>query len=258
MDTTTQYEGFRPIAERAAARGQRPLPIIVGAKAPATKWKGSVIDTDSTEQWAAHVEEWISECSTKFANAAVCVIAKPLEFCFLDEDESDQFRSGYEAFTGKPFPRTFSTESQPNHRQSHWLQTDATRKLGNVPQGGLVIASFRQNNLYVLSEGSPHPEGGTYRIVDNTPAIPMPDDLVEFLLDLRRKTCEAKAAAKEKDKSPETETVTQTASATDYVPAEFPKLNDGVIYGKGDRNNRLSQYLYHRWVLQCCSSSLER
>lgn len=213
--TSAVYEGFRAVAERAASRGQRPLPIIVGEKKPATKWKGSVIDTDTTEQWKSHSQEWIEECAAKFPQAAACVIAKPDEFCFIDEDESEQFRKGYEAFAGESFPRTFTSESRPNHRQSHWLQTDATRRLGNVPQSNLVIVSFRQNNLYVLSEGSPHPSGTFYRIVDDSPVVPMPAKLVAFIESLR---------AKNKDKAEPAKTA---VAADDAYKASIDITPDG-------------------------------
>ena len=185
---TTQYEGFLTVALRAHARGQRVLPIKVGAKKPLTEWLGSLIDTDTTAQWAEHSVQWVHEFAVKFPDAAACVVAKPFEFAFIDEDSSAEFRKGYEDSTGEPFPRTFTTESRPNHRQSHWRQTDATRALSNVSQvkqGDRDLFSFRQHNLYVLSEGSPHPSGTFYRIVDSTPAAPMPDKLVAYMRHLK-------------------------------------------------------------------------
>lgn len=232
------YEGFKAVAVRAHARGQRVLPIKVGAKAPSMKWKGSAIDTDDTAQWAEHSRQWIEECAAKFSDEAVAVLAKPNEFCFIDEDKSEEFRKGYEAFAGEPFPNTFTTLSQPNHCQSHWLQTDATRALGNIPQANEIILSFRQNNLYVLSEGSPHPKGGFYEVVDSTPAIPMPDKLVVYMRSLR-------------DQVPASASTGRKVAASEF--SERPRLYDGVVYGPGERNNRLSQYLYHRWVLERCS-----
>ena len=195
-------EGFRALAERAAARGQRPLPIVVGAKKPCIAWLGTVIDTASKAEWPGLAQEWIDACDKQFPTAACCVVAKPDEFLFIDEDESERFRKGYEEYSGEPFPRTFTTESRPDHRQSHWLQSDMTRnKIGNVSQASLGFLSIRQNNLYVLSEGSPHPEGGAYRIVDNTPAIPMPDKLVEHILNLKSLRADEKAGKKKQTDS---------------------------------------------------------
>lgn len=241
------YEGFLAVAIRAHGRKQRVLPIEVGAKNPTMKWKNTAIDTDSTEQWAMHSEQWIQECAAKFADAAVCVLAKPYEFCFIDEDASDDFRKGYEGFAGEPFPNTFTTQSRPNHRQSHWLQTDETRKLGNIPQVDELVFSFRQNNLYVLSEGSPHPKGGFYDVVDSTPAVPMPYKLVEYMRLLKNQTQASKS--EQKMQTP------RTPQANDFIGSERPRLHDGVVYSTGGRNNRLSQYLYHRWVLECCTEA---
>lgn len=182
-----KYEGFLAVAMRAHARGERVLPIAVGAKNPTTKWKGSVIDTDNSEEWARHSEQWINECNAQFPNANACVLAKLYEECFVDEDASEEFRKGYQHFAGEPFPRTFTTQSRPGHRQSHWLQTDATRRLGNVAQVERdgVSFSFRQHNLYVLSEGSQHPSGAFYDVFDASPIVTMPDKLVEYMRRLR-------------------------------------------------------------------------
>lgn len=182
-----KYEGFLAVAMRAHARRQRVLPIRVGAKSPSMAWKGSAIDTDSSQQWRDHSEQWIRECAEKFPNDSACVVAKPDEHCFIDEDSSDEFRQGYEEYAGEPFPKTFTTQSRPNHRQSHWLQTDATRRLGNVAQVERegVSFSFRQHNLYVLSEGSQHPSGAFYDVFDASPIVPMPDKLVEYMRRLR-------------------------------------------------------------------------
>jgi AAA domain/Bifunctional DNA primase/polymerase, N-terminal len=238
--STRVFEGFLPVALRAHARGQRVLPIMPGAKNPAMAWKGSFIDTDNTEQWAEHSEQWIQECAAKFPNAGVCVIAKPFEYAFIDEDQSDEFRRGYEAFAGEPYPRTFTTQSRPDHRQSHWLQTDGTRALGNIPQGNGLSFSFRQNNLYVLSEGSPHPSGSFYDVFDSEAAVPMPDKLVAYMRSLRDHAAKPTA------------TVSDLPNGHESSEPR-PRLDDGVVYGTGERNNQLSRYLYHRWVLECCS-----
>jgi hypothetical protein len=126
------YEGFYSIALRCIGRGQRPLPITVGAKIPAIKWKGTAIDTASTEEWAKLAWLWVDGHAASFSHAAVCVIAKPDEFLFIDEDDSEKFRAGYQEWSGQKYPSTYTTESRPNHRQSHWLQTDKTRSMGNI------------------------------------------------------------------------------------------------------------------------------
>ena len=237
------YEGFLSIALRCIARGQRPLPIIVGAKNPAIKWKDTVIDTASTEAWGKLARPWVDEYAANFPDAAVCVIAKPNEFLFIDEDESESFRSGYEAWSGEKYPSTFTTESRPDHRLSHWLQTDKTRAMGNISQRLLGVLSVRQNNLYVLAEGSPHPTGGFYRTIDSTPAIPMPDKLVEYILSL-------KAQYKpKKETAPETSVEITSSNPTDIIdPA--PRLDDGIKIEWGGQNDAVSRFAYREWVLR--------
>ncbi len=176
------------MAMRAIERGQRPLPIRAGAKSPLIKWKGSSIDTASKKDWLVIAKEWVELQAQRYPDASVCVIAKPDEELFLDEDESERFRKGYESFSGLPFPRTFTTESRLDHKQSHWLQTDATRSMGsNIGQEKLGLMSVRQSNLYVLSEGSRTKDGkgtGFYRVIDDSPVVPMPDSMVEYILEV--------------------------------------------------------------------------
>jgi hypothetical protein len=228
------YEGFMAVAMRAHARGQRVLPIRVGAKSPSMSWKGSVIDTDNRVQWKDHSLQWIQECVAKFPDDAVCVIAKPEEFCFIDEDSSDEFRQSYEKFAGEPFPRTFTTESRPNHRQSHWLQTDATRELGNVPQVNGLAFSFRQNNQYVLSEGSPHPKGTFYDVFDGSPIAPMPDKLVEYM---RRLEQQAQAQAQQQVKTP----TEHMSSANSSVSADIDTTPNGPNIPHGSHDVTLTK-----------------
>ena len=182
-------EGFREIALRSAARGEgRVLPIQVGGKNPLIKWADTPIDTATTEEWAGLSQAWIEEHAAKFPNVNAAIIAKPTEHLFIDEDESDRFRKDYEQFSGEPFPKTYTTSARADHRQSHWKQTDRTRKMGNVMQGSTVdgILSVRQNNLYVLAEGSQHKNGvDIYRVFDDSPIVPMPDKLVDYIESIR-------------------------------------------------------------------------
>lgn len=120
-------------------------------------------------------------------------VARSDEYCFLDEDDSDRIRALYEKTFEEAFPRTWTTESQPGHRQSAWKQTDATRKLGNRVQQHFKdgIASFRQNGEYVLAAMShlnPDAEKGTghrdYMVVDDSPIVAMPENLIDLIYSL--------------------------------------------------------------------------
>jgi Bifunctional DNA primase/polymerase, N-terminal/Primase C terminal 1 (PriCT-1) len=144
----------------------------------------------------------------------ICV-ARPNEYCFLDEDDSARIRTEYERVYGEPFPKTWTTESQAGHRQSIWKQTDATRKLGNKTQGSFrdAIMSFRQDGQYVLAAMShlnPDTKKGTghrdYVVVDESPIIEMPDSVVEliysFLIPLKDKVTAKSLATNPEQKIP--------------------------------------------------------
>jgi len=181
---------FRAIAERSITRGEnRILPIAVGGKNPAIKWKDSAVDTASTEEWAALVPGWIDELSQKFPELNGCVIAKPDEHLFIDCDTTAEFIAGYEQFSGEKFPETYTTSARANRTQMHFKQTDRTRPMGNVHQFQVdgIDFSVRQHNLYVLAEGSRHPSGSIYKIVTDAPIVPMPDKMVEYIQHLKQK-----------------------------------------------------------------------
>jgi Protein of unknown function (DUF3987)/Bifunctional DNA primase/polymerase, N-terminal len=180
-------EDFKTIALRSVARGEaRVLPIAVGGKNPLMKWKGTPIDTASTTEWESLAPQWVDTVAAQFPDANGCVIAKPDEMLFIDEDQMREFRAGYEAFAGEAFPHTFTTSARDNRAQSHWLQTDETRKLGNVGQSEMF--SVRQRNLYVLAEGSQHKNGvDFYRVIDDSPIVPMPDKLVAYIRSITKR-----------------------------------------------------------------------
>jgi Bifunctional DNA primase/polymerase, N-terminal len=134
-EVASQRDDFRTIALRSAGRGEtRVLPIAVGGKNPLIKWKGSAMDTMSTDDWTWNREEWIDQLAVAYPDANVAVVAKSDEFLFIGEDDSAAFSAGFETFAGKAFPRTFTTSARSNRAQSYWKQTHATRRMGNVGQ----------------------------------------------------------------------------------------------------------------------------
>jgi hypothetical protein len=180
---------FKQIALRALARGEkRVLPIKIGGKNPLVTWAHLPIHNASTQEWEGLYKAWIDEKAAQFPDANACVVANADEYLFLDEDLSAEFRKGYEAFAGEPFPITYTMSARVNRCQSHWRQTDATRKLGNVAQSVTKdqMISVRQHQLYVLAEGSLHKNGvDIYKAVVDASIIPMPDKLVEYIQSLR-------------------------------------------------------------------------
>ena len=185
-----QKSRFRTIAERSIARGEnRILPIVVGAKKPAITWADKKINTASAEEWASLAAQAVDEIDAAFPDLNACVLAKPDEFLFVDHDTMKEFREGYEKFSGKPYPITFTTSARDNRCQEHWKQTDLTRKLGNVAQFAVddIDLSVRQRNLYVLAEGSRHPSGSIYEVVVDAPIVSMPDEMVDYIQSLKQK-----------------------------------------------------------------------
>jgi len=126
-------------------------------------------------------------------NANVCVYAEQREggLLFLDKDGAINLREKYERETGKPFPKTLLVRSSviPNSgiSKGHWYfqQTPKTIALqSNIPEsqtGGLF--SLRVHNQYVASIGSIHPKTGlAYEVAEDYPVVPMPGDLLDWLL----------------------------------------------------------------------------
>jgi hypothetical protein len=109
------FEGFEAIALRNAAMGYLVFPCDAGKKKASIKKFPEL----ATSNDVSRIKEW----AAKFPDASVGLLATPDGHLFIDEDDSETFRSGY----GDPFPVSRTTESRPNHRQSHWLQTDYSR-----------------------------------------------------------------------------------------------------------------------------------
>ena len=193
-----QPSRFQKIADACIARGQcRVLPIEIGGKNPAIKWAAndanaangvdSRIDSFNTQEWTSVVSEWIKSLAVKFPDLNACIIAKPDEFVFIDCDSYREFIEGYEVFSGEQYPLTYATSARENRTQIHFLQTNATRALGNVRQfkSGDIELSVRQDNYYVLAEGSQHPSGSVYTAIVNAPIVSMPDKMVAYIKHLK-------------------------------------------------------------------------
>ena len=132
----------------------------------------------------------IAQWGEREPDANVCVYALQEEggLCFLDKDGANDLRAAYEKETGHLFPKTlFVRSSQVNGTEKgHWYfkQTTRTRNFQkNITEeatGGWF--SFRVKNEYVCSIGSIHPDTGKpYKIAEDFPLAPMPDDLLDWL-----------------------------------------------------------------------------
>jgi hypothetical protein len=220
-----QKSNIQTIAERSIARGEnRVLPIAVGGKNPAISWKNSPIDAASTSEWAGLAQSWIDSLDQQFPELNACVIAKPDEYVFIDNDTAKEFREGYEKFSGEKYPETFTTSATPNHYQEHFRQTDLTRTMGNIVQFSVdgISLSVRQRNLYVLAEGSRHPSGRIYEVVVDADIIPMPDKMAEYIQHLDKKAHQ------------DTTRPSSGSSQDDWIPIDITVEGAPIPHGQHD------------------------
>lgn len=72
----------------------------------------------------------------------------------------------------------------------HFGQTEASRALGNCDLRVMsrvtgkkkrTLFDVKSNNAYVVGPGSIHPDGPVYQIIDSSPIIPIPDEIVFWL-----------------------------------------------------------------------------
>lgn len=227
------FEGFLSIATRAAKLGIPVFPCRPCTKIPQIKQFQILATTN-----LAQIAYW----GERFPNCNVGGLARRDDLLFLDEDDSERIRALYEQATGEAYPRTRTTESRPGHRQSAWRQTDKTRALlKNIVQGDTKDGMFsvRFDRELVLLDGSIHPTTGLpYVLVDDSPIVPMPDKLVEFIASLEltpeEKRVKREAAKNEKlSKAPATDTST---------PPEYSPIPDEVV--EGARNCTVSLYAW--------------
>ena len=171
-------------------RGWKVCPCFPRAKTVHTKLVPEPLTMMSNDP--AKIHEWgIAE-----PQANACVYAEQVEggLLFLDKDGGVSLREKYDHETGKKFPQTLLVRSSVVDdgagrpiTKGHWYfyQTPRTLALtGNIPEsktGGLF--SLRVHNQYVTSIGSIHPKTGLpYEIAEDFPIAPIPDDLLDWLL----------------------------------------------------------------------------
>src|SRR6266550_1622523 len=93
----------------------------------------------------AQIETWNKE--TPDANCG-CV-AKNGGVLFFESDEAGVI-GRYQKETGETF-KTFTVQSRKNRFHFYFLQTDLSRKIGNISQKELKFGSLRQHNAFVVS-----------------------------------------------------------------------------------------------------------
>lgn len=163
---------FLEIALRNAARGFKIHPLKDKEKAPRLfDWPGQATDDYATiEAWAA-----------KWPNANVGV-ALGEDLCVLESDDWAQLSGKLTAHGYPSGMKTFTVEARQGRPHFYFYQTDKTRSIGNRDIGGLI--EFKQNRRYVVGEGSTHPSGAAYQVIDPSPIIEMPDALTDAVIKL--------------------------------------------------------------------------
>jgi hypothetical protein len=164
--------GFLEIATRNANRGFRVHPLKDKEKAPRLNdWPGlATSNREVIEKWAA-----------QYPNANVGV-ALGDDLCVLESDDVAELsrRLGVEDL--QHVWVTYRVQATPGRPHLYFYQTDKTRSIGNRDIAGVL--EFKQNRRYVVGEGSTHPSGATYQVIDPSPIIPFPDDLADAIIKL--------------------------------------------------------------------------
>jgi hypothetical protein len=198
-------ENFLSRASYLAERGIAATPVRPGTKRP-------FLDNWAEEATAdlTRIAAWYQE----FPDHNVGAVAKSDHSCMFDDDSGIWER--IEKEIGFIRPSTFTCRGAKGSH-SYFLQTDASRALGNyqqklVDENGdfakdangkeITLFDFQQNNKIVVGPGSLHPSGIRYEVIDDSPLVPIPGELVAWLVRFRAEN-EAKqkgrAAAKQSD-----------------------------------------------------------
>jgi Bifunctional DNA primase/polymerase, N-terminal/AAA domain/Primase C terminal 1 (PriCT-1) len=160
---------FLEIALRNAARGFRVHPLHSKEKLPILKgWPDQATrDTGTIEQWAAQFPD------------ANCGVAVGPDLCVLESDDLAKLK---ELLGGVEIPDTYTVQARDNRPHFYFRQTEKTNQSGNRTLAG--VFEFKQSHLQVVAEGSTHPCGAIYRVIDDSPIVPMPDELMTAIVRL--------------------------------------------------------------------------
>ncbi len=150
----------------AAGRGWHVFPVA--GKVPVGKWTRQA--SDDPEQIVAAL------AGTSYGYGIAC---GPSHLLVVDEDRPGGF-AAFAASIGQAIPATFTVATG---KGAHfYFRADPGSDLGNAP-GPLAAfgCDIRGRGGYVVGAGSPHPNGGRYRVAADLPAAGLPDWLAEAL-----------------------------------------------------------------------------
>jgi|HubBroStandDraft_2_1064218.scaffolds.fasta_scaffold03671_5 hypothetical protein len=180
---------FKEIALPLAAMSVPVIRLQSRSKVPMEKSWPSLATTDVSKILA-----WDSETP----NANCACVAKPDGVLFFETDEPLVIER-YEKETGEKLPKTFTVQSREGRYHFYWLQTEESRKCGSITQKSIPFGSLRQREAFVVAPGSIHPTTGLpYTVVDESPIVPIPTKLIDWLVSQKTKIEKANPSATSK------------------------------------------------------------
>jgi Bifunctional DNA primase/polymerase, N-terminal len=247
---------FEKIATPLIDRGWRVVPCkpkdkVVHGRLVTKPLEEQSNDPDQIRKWAELEPN---------ANVGVYAEKRRGALLFLDKDGDIDLRKKYKEETGEEFPKTLLVRSSiisSTMAKGHWYfeQTPRTIALeGNITEkntGGLF--SLRVHNQYVASIGSIHPDTGQpYEIAENYPVIPMPDNLLDWLLKLANKPA---ASVNTTPNAPASAPVTTLIQHGAIHPWAISKA--GELLAKGVEGKLLEDTLVGLAIKYCESPNLD-
>lgn len=183
---------FAEVTKLALSRGLTIHPVKPRGKEP---W------LNNWPKMASRDPEVVAAWAVRFPNSNYGVVAND-DYCILESDDFDtlRFRLSFDC------PATYTTQARPNRPHLYFRQSPASRAAGNSDSPG--VYEFKQNNRYVVGEGSVHPTGAVYACVKDNPIADIPDWLVADLQAIR-------------------------AGRDTHVSAPLPSLGDKLGAGEG-------------------------
>jgi len=163
---------FKEIAMAMIARGVYVVPTYPGYRHPALPaWQQmATIDPKTVEEW----------CSNGYADYNCVSVAKFGGVFMLDIDDLEAAKK-----RGIPkLPKTFTVRTPGGGIHSYFKHTKNSEMLGGycaVKEGGEKIVEFKGHNAACCSPGCTREDGGVYRVIDDSPIVPISDELVVWL-----------------------------------------------------------------------------
>jgi hypothetical protein len=182
---------FHTIASDAITRGFAVIPLQPGSKDPdftlVPKVDGKTGTGGAcrrTRDWK-QIEHWAA--LSPYANVGVCADSR---ITILESDNEPQFRQLVRDVSrgmfgeSKELPATLTSQARPGRPHFFFLATARTNSIEGAP-GIQGLFEWRRENQYVVGPGSLHPTGALYAYTNTAPMVPMPDWLVDVLLEIR-------------------------------------------------------------------------